>query len=79
MNAAAKREMEDWNRRYPIGTEVCVKRDAGHVSRTRTRSEAECRGSIAVIFLEGIGGYYSLERVTPVRPNPDPLAKGGAA
>ena len=75
MSAAAKREADRWNQHYPVGTEVLVRRDAGQVTRTRTRGEAEVRGAIAVIFLDGIGGYYSLERVSPVKPNPDPFAR----
>ena len=67
MSTLAKAQVDRWNREFPIGTEVVVKRDSGDWTQTKTRSQAEARGRIAVIFLEGIGGYYALECVTPVR------------
>ena len=48
----------------PIGTEVIVMKDGGVEVRTKTRSGGELlAGNTAVIWLEGISGCYSLERV----------------
>lgn len=51
-------------RDVPIGTEVILKRDFGGELRTRTESPPKMLGGhTAVIWLEGVGGCYSLERV----------------
>lgn len=56
-----------WNNANPIGAEVIVTKDAGNEVRTKTRGEAYvCESGYPVIFLEGISGYYLLERVRPV-------------
>lgn len=49
----------------PIGTEVIVRKDAGiRLVKTRTLSGPKLLGGhTAVIWLEGISGCYSLERV----------------
>jgi hypothetical protein len=57
----------EWNAKYPVGTPVIVHRDNGQLFETRTRSEA---GGIpsnpGVIWVEGIVGCYSLDRVQPI-------------
>lgn len=65
--AALERKCEDFNRRYPIGQRVSVRRDAGNGEITTTRSEAQVlSGHSAVIWLDGISGCYLLDRVTPI-------------
>jgi len=60
-------KVERWNRRYPVGTPVIVQRDNGDLYTTRTRSEASLLPSgTAVIWVDGISGCYSLDRVKPV-------------
>lgn len=63
----AKLAVDVWNAAHPVGTEVIVTKDRGEQIRTKTRSAAQLGGGgvSAVIFLEGISGYYALERVRP--------------
>lgn len=61
--AGQKRLVERW-KDTPVGTEVLVRKDDGTEVATRTRSGPELLGGhTAVIWLEGIGGCYSLGRV----------------
>lgn len=56
-----------FNREYPIGTPVTVRRDNDEIMTTRTRSQAyQLPSGVAVIMVEGISGCYSLIRVTPI-------------
>lgn len=65
--AALKRQCEDFNRRFPVGHRVTVRKDDGTGMDTRTRSAAEVlSGHSAVIWLDGIAGCYLLDRVIPV-------------
>lgn len=60
-------ECDAWNSTHIVGEEVIVARDNGEKQRTTTRSEAYvCDSGYAVIFLEGVRGYYLLNRVTSV-------------
>lgn len=60
----------DWNAKYPVGTEVVLKRDSDQEMRTKTRSAAYTSDSgYPVVFLEGVTGYYIMDRVTPVTPS----------
>ncbi len=61
----AKEAVEDWNRAHTVGLDVIVTKDNGVTVRTKTRSAAQLGsgGVVAVIFLEGISGYYDLSRV----------------
>jgi hypothetical protein len=62
-----QRKVDDWNKRWPVGQAVTVRRDNGEGLLTRTTSEAQMlSGHSAVIWLEGISGCYMLSRVTPV-------------
>lgn len=57
-------EVENWNLKYAVGTPVMLTKDSGTVVTTKTRSRAEVAASgHAVIWLEGISGYYLLDRV----------------
>ena len=65
-------QVENWNLKYPVGTEVTVELDSGEIQATRTRSAAQMLGAVAskndpghtaVIWLEGISGCYLLSRV----------------
>lgn len=66
-NAAA----EEWNRKYPIGTEViryALINPLEISCETKTRSEALVTGTgRAVIMTEDIHGYCALESVVPKR------------
>lgn len=63
------RQVADWNTAHPLpGVPVIVKLDDGTERATRTQSEAQILGGhSAVIWLDGISGAYSLNRV---RHNP---------
>lgn len=53
-----------WNNANPPGTEVLLKKDSGEEIRTKTRGDAYvCNSGYPVIFLEGVSGYYLLDRV----------------
>lgn len=57
----------DWNEKNPVGTEVTLTRDSGETLKTRTRSEAYVSDAgYPVIFLEGVTGYYLLDRVATI-------------
>lgn len=57
----------EWNEKHPVGTAVQLKRDSGEVLNTKTRSSAYVSDAgYPVIFLEGVTGYYLMDRVTPV-------------
>ncbi len=54
----------EWNTTSQIGADVIVTKDSGEEVRTKTRGEAYvCESGYPVIFLEGISGYYLLDRV----------------
>lgn len=59
-----------WNKEHQPGLDVIVIMDDNKEVRTKTRSEAQMLGACgdypghtAVIWLEGISGCYSLDRV----------------
>lgn len=55
-----------WNNANPHGTEVILTKDSGEEVRTKTRGDAYmCNAGYPVIHLEGIAGYYLLDRVRP--------------
>jgi hypothetical protein len=61
---------DDWNRLFPVGAPVDLRKDNGEILRTVTRSNAEVlEGHSAVIWLKGVVGCYLLERVAPVGTN----------
>jgi len=61
---SAQAQCDRWNADNPEGTEVTLERDNGTIQHTKTRSAAYvCNSGYAVIFLEGVSGYYILERV----------------
>lgn len=63
----AKDAVADWNREHAVGIDVIVTKDRGEQVQTKTRSAAQLSGGgvVAVIFLDGISGYYDLSRVRP--------------
>lgn len=63
---AEKADVENWNAKYPVGTEVRVMRDRGGPVVTKTCSEAwMLSGHTAVVMLDGISGCYCLDRCKP--------------
>lgn len=67
--AALQRQCDEFNRRYPIGQRVALRKDGldGAAVETTTRSEAQVlSGHSAVIWLDGVSGCYLLDRVTPI-------------
>ena len=64
---AAQAAVDAWNAKYPPGTAVDLKMDSGKVMRTLTRAYAQVAAcGDAVIWLEGVRGYYLLDRCKPV-------------
>lgn len=63
----AQRQVDNWNKHYPVGQAVTVRRDNGATITTKTRAPAGLlSGHSAVVWLEGISGCYLLSRVAPV-------------
>ena len=55
---------DDFNEKYPVGTEVLLKRDFGPVIKIRVQHEAYVlSGHSAVAFFEGISGCYAISSV----------------
>lgn len=70
--ARLKATCDAFNARYPVGTPGLLTRDSGELLRTRTRSEAMVlSGHSAVVWLEGVGGCYLLDRFAPDNFNED--------
>lgn len=60
-----------WNTAHPAGSDVMLKKDTGEEIRTKTRGDAYmCAAGYPVIFLEGVSGYYLLDRVRPAPSEP---------
>lgn len=69
----SQKHCDRWNEANPIGTDVVLTKDLGETLVTKTRSEAwMANGQIAVIFVDGISGYYALSRVRPIPPATPP-------
>jgi len=57
-------EVENWNLLHDVGTPVLLTKDSGKTIITKTRSHAEIASSgHAVIWLDGVSGFYLLNRV----------------
>jgi hypothetical protein len=66
-----QKTVDEFNARTKLGDRVTVRRDDGTVMITRTRSIAHLLGfHTPVIWLEGISGAYSLDRVSPIEKAP---------
>jgi len=66
--AQLQAQVDAWNAAFPIGARVTVRKDDGTTTATTTRSAAWVAGGhSAVILLDGISGYYLLDRVSPAR------------
>jgi len=66
MSGQAQRACDKWNRQNKIGDVVILKRDSGTEETVTTRTDAfVCNAGYPVIFLNGVRGYYLLERVRP--------------
>ncbi len=64
-SSKARRVCAEWNAAQPVGSKVWLTKDDGQRIETTTRSEAYvCDAGYPVIFLEGVRGYYLLDRVT---------------
>lgn len=71
--ASLQSTCDEWNARYPIGTDVKVYRIAGDektafLSKTKTVAEV-LSGHTAVVWLEGVSGCYGLTFVKPISKN----------
>lgn len=65
--AQLQRQCEVFNLVVAIGDQVAVRLDDGRTKLTTTRTEAQVlSGHTAVVWLDGIGGCYLLERVSKV-------------
>ncbi len=69
--------VQEWNERYPPGTDVLLTNDDGEVEETKTRSIAWLLGSgHSVVSVEGRTGGYLLERIKPLSKKvPKPAAE----
>jgi|GEM_PF-6353102 len=50
----------DWNKRFPVGTLVCLWCDNGKAFVTRTQTQAKIDPNGARIWVEGVNGSCSL-------------------
>lgn len=63
------RKVGIWNRHHPVGTPCVYTNDLGVETASRTRSEAMVLGGhTAVVWIDGVSGCVSLDRVRPVTP-----------
>ncbi|MCA1907904.1 MAG: hypothetical protein LDL39_06045 [Magnetospirillum sp.] len=61
-------QVENWNRKHPVGTTVVVTKDLGEQVEAVTTSLAYVMGGhSAVIHVSGISGCYRLDRVQALR------------
>ncbi len=60
-----QKQCDDFNKKYPVGTDVLLKKDFDPVLfKTKIRSEAYVlSGHTAVAFFEGVSGCYDIESV----------------
>ncbi len=59
--------VREWNKKYPVGTRVIVKKDDDTEIETETVHEATMLGGhTAVAWLKDLSGCYLLDRVRPV-------------
>lgn len=58
---AAEKEVEAWNAKVPVGTEVCLHRDNGARVRTKTTSRASVMCGTAVAWFENVSGAYAID------------------
>lgn len=64
----AELNVENWNLKHPVGTQVKLRMDNGTDKITRTRYEAYvCDAGYPVCFFEGVSGYYLLDRAEPIQ------------
>jgi hypothetical protein len=65
-----QRLCDDFNVKYPIGTEVFLKKDFQEsLTKTKVRERAYVlSGHSAVAFFEGVSGSYLIDCVTPYKP-----------
>jgi hypothetical protein len=77
MEAQAKAQCFDWNEKHPNGTMVSYESvmGSGETHRCRTNGKAFVSSCEAVIFIERVSGYVSLEHCTAVAAQPVPVIK----
>lgn len=60
-------QCDAFNAKCPVGGKVSVRLDSGEVRETVTVSDAQIvSGHSPVVWMQGIRGYYLLDRVTPL-------------
>lgn len=65
--AQAQNDVDDWNRKYPPGTEVTLRKDDGSTVDTRTTTNAQLLGGHSpVVWLFGFSGCWALHRVKAI-------------
>lgn len=63
-----QKQIDQWNKKYPVGTAVELTNDDGKIENTKTRSEAWLLGSgHPVVSVVGRTGGYLLERIKPLK------------
>ncbi len=56
------RKAEEFNKQFPVGTEVLLRKDCGELFRTKIKHPAYVmQGHSAVAHFEGVSGCYSIE------------------
>jgi len=63
---SAEKIVEEWNKRYPVGTPVVLDHGKGNKTVTKTRSEAYIIAGRLLIRVEGLIGPFDLGIAKPV-------------
>ena len=56
----------NWSRRYPVGTQVLLRRDDGTETETHVTSQAWVISGRIVAKFSGVSGAYHVERATKI-------------
>lgn len=59
--AQLKSTVDHFNRRFPVGSKVILRKDSGYVETTVTAPAEILSGHSAVAWFDGVSGAYSIE------------------
>lgn len=63
----AEGAVAEWNRLYPVGTNVWATKRNGEKWKTSTRTPAQVSYDEACLFVKGDGVAYTLDNIKPLR------------
>ena len=65
MKPTQQKQCDDWNKKYPIGTEVILTDDLGQKHQTKTTSAADLLGGHTPVIWTEYRPCYLLTRIQP--------------